>query len=140
LLPHDACNNPQRYWVPPSVDENEESFVIKDASGQALAYIYFEDNESRRSVMDRGNEIKLARAPSRAALLQLADSRIHSARPLGNELADCAVATSVLRIFRRACGAIELATPFHEGEKMRPLGDCFRSGGKDSSLKKQAER
>jgi hypothetical protein len=38
---------------PWSVDENEERFVIKDASGQALAYVYFEDNDSRRSVMDR---------------------------------------------------------------------------------------
>jgi hypothetical protein len=35
------------------VDELGESFFIKDASGQALAYVYFEDNDSRRSVMNR---------------------------------------------------------------------------------------
>jgi hypothetical protein len=41
--------------LPPpwSVDELEESFVIKDASGQALAYVYFEDNDSRRAVINR---------------------------------------------------------------------------------------
>jgi hypothetical protein len=33
-----------------------ESFVVKDGSGQALAYVYFEpdpNNESRRAVMNR---------------------------------------------------------------------------------------
>ena len=44
---------PRRFPPPWSVDENEESFVIKDSTGQALAYIYFEDNDSRRSVMNR---------------------------------------------------------------------------------------
>ena len=42
-----------RFPPPWTVDENEESFVIKDATGQALAYVYFEDNDSRRSVMNR---------------------------------------------------------------------------------------
>ena len=44
---------PRRFPPPWSVDENEENFVIQDATGQALAYVYFEDNDSRRSVMTR---------------------------------------------------------------------------------------
>ncbi len=45
----------RRFPPPWSVDENKESFVIKDAGGQALTYVYFEgdENESRRSVMNR---------------------------------------------------------------------------------------
>jgi hypothetical protein len=47
---------PRRFPAPWFIDENDESFVIKDSSGQALAYVYFEpdpDNESRRTVMSR---------------------------------------------------------------------------------------
>jgi hypothetical protein len=45
-----------RFPAPWYVDELEESFVIKDSSGQALAYVYFEtdpNNESRRTIMNR---------------------------------------------------------------------------------------
>jgi hypothetical protein len=44
---------PRRFPRPWSVVEGEESFVIWDAKGQALAYVYFEDEESRRSVLNR---------------------------------------------------------------------------------------
>jgi hypothetical protein len=47
---------PRRFPAPWFVDELEECFVIKDASGQPLAYVYFEphpNNESRRAVMNR---------------------------------------------------------------------------------------
>jgi hypothetical protein len=37
----------------PTVEEHEESFIVIDAFKQALAYIYFEDNDSRRAVMNR---------------------------------------------------------------------------------------
>jgi len=36
-------------FPPPwSLVEHDESFTIDDAKGQKLAYVYFEDNESRR--------------------------------------------------------------------------------------------
>jgi hypothetical protein len=47
---------PRRFPAPWYVDESEENFVIHDASGQPLAYVYFEpdpNNESRRAVMNR---------------------------------------------------------------------------------------
>ena len=42
-----------RFPPPWSVVEGTESFVVWDANGQALAYVYFEDEESRRSVLNR---------------------------------------------------------------------------------------
>jgi hypothetical protein len=36
-----------------NVDEAAESFCIRDAKGQALAYVYFEDETGRRMAMGR---------------------------------------------------------------------------------------
>jgi hypothetical protein len=45
---------PRRRFPPPwTVQELEESFVVKDATGQALAYIYFEDQSVRQSSLKR---------------------------------------------------------------------------------------
>jgi hypothetical protein len=38
----------RRFPPPWMVEELNESFVVKDASGQALAYLYFEDEPQRR--------------------------------------------------------------------------------------------
>jgi hypothetical protein len=41
---------PERRFPPPwTVEENEESYAVRDATGQALAYVYFEDEPGRRS-------------------------------------------------------------------------------------------
>jgi hypothetical protein len=41
---------PARRFPPPwSVDELEACFVVRDNSGQALAYVYFENEPGRRS-------------------------------------------------------------------------------------------
>ena len=41
---------PERRFPPPwTVEENAESFTVRDATGQALAYVYFEDEPGRRS-------------------------------------------------------------------------------------------
>jgi hypothetical protein len=43
-----------RSFTPPwQVDEATESFCIRDARGQALAYVYFEDETGRRMAMNR---------------------------------------------------------------------------------------
>ena len=42
---------PERRFPPPWLIEehNQACFIVKDATGQALAYIYFEDEPGRRS-------------------------------------------------------------------------------------------
>jgi hypothetical protein len=39
----------RRFPPPWSVDEQSACFVVRDQNGQALAYIYFEDESGRRS-------------------------------------------------------------------------------------------
>jgi hypothetical protein len=40
---------PRRFPPPWSVEEQAACFVVRDASGQALGYFYFEDEPGRRS-------------------------------------------------------------------------------------------
>ena len=35
--------SPRRFPPPWSIEERQESFIVKDANGQQLAYLYFED-------------------------------------------------------------------------------------------------
>jgi hypothetical protein len=44
---------PRRFPPPWSIDEQQESFIVRDAKGQALAYVYFEDAFQRQSSMKR---------------------------------------------------------------------------------------
>jgi hypothetical protein len=39
----------RRFPPPWSVEEQDACFVVRDASGQALGYFYFEDEPGRRS-------------------------------------------------------------------------------------------
>jgi hypothetical protein len=43
----------RRYPPPWTIEENPESFVVKDATGQALGHFYFEDEGGRRFAMKR---------------------------------------------------------------------------------------
>ena len=45
--------SPRRFPPPWSVEEHEESFIVKDANGQQLAYLYFEDEPQRQMSMKR---------------------------------------------------------------------------------------
>ena len=41
---------PRRFPPPWSIDElNQACFIVKDADGQALAYVYFEEQPGRRA-------------------------------------------------------------------------------------------
>ena len=40
----------RRFPPPWSVEELDACFVVRDANGQALSYVYFEDEPGRRSV------------------------------------------------------------------------------------------
>jgi hypothetical protein len=43
----------RRFPPPWSIEEHPESFAIVDANGQALAYVYHEDEPGRRMTMKR---------------------------------------------------------------------------------------
>jgi hypothetical protein len=40
--------SPRRFPPPWSIDERTESFIVKDATGQPIAYLYFEDEPQRQ--------------------------------------------------------------------------------------------
>ena len=44
---------PRRLPAPWRVVEHSENFVVEDANGRPLAYVYFEDEPVRRSLMNR---------------------------------------------------------------------------------------
>jgi hypothetical protein len=44
---------PRRFPPPWSIEERQESFIVKDANGQQLAYLYFEDEPQRQMSMKR---------------------------------------------------------------------------------------
>jgi hypothetical protein len=43
--------SPRRFPPPWSVDEQEACFILRDANGQALAYVYFEGERGRRAAI-----------------------------------------------------------------------------------------
>jgi hypothetical protein len=53
-----VIDHARRFPPPWSVEESEACFVVKDTSGQKLAYVYFEDEPGRRSVAKQQNEVR----------------------------------------------------------------------------------
>jgi hypothetical protein len=43
----------RRFLPPWTIDENPESFIVRDANGQPLGYFYFEDEPQRQMSMNR---------------------------------------------------------------------------------------
>ena len=43
----------RRFPPPWSIEEHTESFIVKDANGQQIAYVYFEDEPQRQMSMKR---------------------------------------------------------------------------------------
>jgi hypothetical protein len=44
-----AAITSRRFPSPWSVEETDACFIVRDANGQALAYLYFEDQSGRRA-------------------------------------------------------------------------------------------
>ena len=45
--------SPRRFPPPWSIEEHTESFIVKYANGQRIAYLYFEDEPQRQMSMKR---------------------------------------------------------------------------------------
>jgi hypothetical protein len=61
---------PSRRFPPPwSVEELDACFVVRDHSGQALAYVYFEDEPGRRSAAKLLSKDEARRIARRSLLL-----------------------------------------------------------------------
>jgi hypothetical protein len=66
----------RRFPPPWSINEQTESFVVKDANGRALAYVYFEDEPQRQMSMKRLSRdeaflaaVNIAKLPSGMVLM-----------------------------------------------------------------------
>jgi hypothetical protein len=70
---------PARRFPPPwSIDELEACFVVRDHNGQALAYVYFEEEPGRRS---QCRFDFAARAPAASAEVIVAGERVGAGLP-----------------------------------------------------------
>jgi len=67
---------PARFPPPWSIEERQESFIVKDANGQALTYLYFEDEPQRQMSMKRLSRDEARRIAANIAKLPMVPSHI----------------------------------------------------------------
>ena len=66
MLSREPLSLPERRFPPPwSAEEPEACFIVRDANGQALAYVYFEDEPGRHA------KLPFSRRKACAKLLEL---------------------------------------------------------------------
>jgi hypothetical protein len=93
---------PRRFPPPWSIEERQESFIVKDANGQQLAYLYFEDEPQRQMSMKRlsrdearGIAVNFVKLPDlllqpqerRASMVMVVKAVLDAHRALANHLA-----------------------------------------------------
>lgn len=59
----------RRFTRPWKVEENRESFVVQDATGFPLVYVYFEDEAVRANTLKRMSKDEARRIATRVAQL-----------------------------------------------------------------------
>jgi K+/H+ antiporter YhaU regulatory subunit KhtT len=67
---------PRRFPPPWSIEERQESFIVMDATGQMLAYIYFEDEPQRQLSTKRLSRDEARRIAANIAKLPMVPSHI----------------------------------------------------------------
>ena len=83
---HSRATSERRRFSPPwSVDEQEACFIVRDANGQALAYVYFEDEPGRRAAAhlltrDKARRIAANIATTKRHREQIEPDRLRAAR------------------------------------------------------------
>jgi hypothetical protein len=67
---------PRRFPPPWSIEERQESFIVKDANGQQIAYLYFEDEPQRQMSMKRLSRDEARRIAANIAKLPMVPGHI----------------------------------------------------------------
>jgi hypothetical protein len=67
---------PRRFPPPWSIDECQESFIVKDATGQQIAHVYFQDEPQRQMSMQHLSRDEARRIAANIAKLPMVSSHI----------------------------------------------------------------